>query len=551
MRRYVLLAAVCCICALCLGVMFFPSEDPVSPAEAPDPLMQMGIDKFVIVSEADMLTTSSGLRRHVRLLEDLAADSPEVWDILTDTRIRNPISDSVVRINENGSITAMVPEGNRSLIGTQDTLLLNESSFTSLSSTLSGYHRFENGNYGVTYSYPVYTSNQTYTGYVNVNIDLGLLFSALIQDMYESTGYDIWVADADGTVLYDKDSFEIGRNLQTDPLYMVPALQSTLQKILTEPAGSDRYVFYTSGWTSKAYVTAVWKTISFTSGREWRVVLTSTTPVEGSVNAAIDPGEAAMEHLLSRAFVYAGEHGKEAALAVFNDPNGEFSRDGFYVFAYDMNGTVLALPYQQELVGINRYNQMDDVGVKYVRQGIFRAAQGGGYLYYPYANPGNNYTQEMKLAYTLPVDDTWLIGTGISLHDVPQSIDWQKRENMITQVRRMVSYAHTEGKDALADVLNNPTGMFSEPGLSPYAFTNDGTLVASPGKPADVGESQMGTVNAYGISYMRDAVILGKNGGGMMYAGFVDPDTGSEKICLLYIEPVDDEWFVGSSIPLI
>ena len=46
--------------------------------------------------------------------------------------------------------------------------------------------------------------------------------------------------------------------------------------------------------------------------------------------------------------------GKTAALSAFNDPKGEFIDGELYIFAYDMNGTVLSLPYQPDLVGENR-----------------------------------------------------------------------------------------------------------------------------------------------------------------------------------------------------
>ena len=56
---------------------------------------------------------------------------------------------------------------------------------------------------------------------------------------------------------------------------------------------------------------------------------------------------------------FAEENGKEKALEVFNDPEGNFTRDGRYIFAYDYEGQNLALPYQPELIGTNRIDAQD------------------------------------------------------------------------------------------------------------------------------------------------------------------------------------------------
>jgi signal transduction histidine kinase len=110
---------------------------------------------------------------------------------------------------------------------------------------------------------------------------------------------------------------------------------------------------------------------------------------------------------------FAKKSSKEKALEVFNDPSGNFSRDGRYVFAYDYDGQSLALPYQPELVGTRRIDAQDPNGVYFIQQVIDVAKMGNGSLYYIYPDPSRNMTNKLKLSYVADVDGSWLLGSGM------------------------------------------------------------------------------------------------------------------------------------------
>ncbi len=114
---------------------------------------------------------------------------------------------------------------------------------------------------------------------------------------------------------------------------------------------------------------------------------------------------------------YARENGREQALNAFNDKNGSFVYDNLYIFAYDYNGTVLSLPFQPHLTGESRINSKDPNDVRYVQNCIDLANRGEGYLYYIYANPKENMTEELKLGYVRDVDGSWWLGAGIYASD--------------------------------------------------------------------------------------------------------------------------------------
>ncbi|MFB3765078.1 MAG: cache domain-containing protein [Methanotrichaceae archaeon] len=110
---------------------------------------------------------------------------------------------------------------------------------------------------------------------------------------------------------------------------------------------------------------------------------------------------------------YAKENGKDRALKDFNDKNGTFFKGGLYIFAYDFNGTTLALPTQPDLVGANRIDVADLNGVKFVRYMRDLAREGRGSAYYIYPDPTKNMTQRLKLSYVEKIDDNWWLGAGI------------------------------------------------------------------------------------------------------------------------------------------
>lgn len=113
------------------------------------------------------------------------------------------------------------------------------------------------------------------------------------------------------------------------------------------------------------------------------------------------------------ALLFAKKNGKQKALAAFNDQNGNFTKDGRYIFAYEYDGRNLALPFQPELIGTNRIDLRDPNGVDFVRQAIDLAKTGSGFHYYVYPDPSRNMTPALKLSYVADVDGTWFLGSGI------------------------------------------------------------------------------------------------------------------------------------------
>ncbi len=110
---------------------------------------------------------------------------------------------------------------------------------------------------------------------------------------------------------------------------------------------------------------------------------------------------------------YAKANGEARALAAFSDPNGSFVRGERRVFAYDLNGTVLALPGEPASLGSSHWNLADPDGVRMVREMREAAPDGGGFVTYI-----TNYRLDrpgvwQKCVYVAMTGDDWFVGSGI------------------------------------------------------------------------------------------------------------------------------------------
>ncbi len=102
----------------------------------------------------------------------------------------------------------------------------------------------------------------------------------------------------------------------------------------------------------------------------------------------------AMVAFVEKAYEYAKIHGKEAALAEFNNQSGRFVQGELYIFAYDLQANTLALPFQPQLVGTNRWNLTDVAGNHPLPDNIRAAQSGGGFSPLPLSGSvGQQYRQ--------------------------------------------------------------------------------------------------------------------------------------------------------------
>ena len=408
---------------------------------------------------------------------------------------------------------------------------------------------------GVSQSYPVFSASGEYLGYTDITYVPDVFLARYIEPATRGTPYDVWVAQAEGTEVYDTTKEEIGKNILTDPAYADPVLHEILVRIAREPRGNATYVFYDKDWKRTITKLAVWDT-SGIDGTEWRVVVTKevgtsagTSPTTRvTTTASTEERVANLTRFVDAASTYAREHGREKALYEFNNPTGNFTEGELYVFAYEMNGTVIALPYQPALLGTDRSLVSDANGVEFITRMTEIAREGGGYVYYIYPNPVDDYQDEFKISYVLPVDDQWFVGAGVYLPGLPAKFNATDRDALVERVKQARRYAEVQGESGAIAGFNDRNGTFADGNRYIFAYDYNGTTLALPFEPAAIGTDRSNFTDTHGVKITDWEISVARHGGGFVYADYFNPVTGKTGMKLCYVVPVSDHWLVGSGI---
>jgi len=498
----------------------------------------------------------AGNQNNSRALSTAGLSGQNAEAILAKNLQRYPWAISSLVISRDGIIMTAVPKNYAGMVGTN---LSWQPQFQKMNAargpTVSGVFRMVEGFTGISQSYPVFSSSGECLGYTDITYAPDVFLGRYIEGVTSQTAYDVWVAQTDGTVIYDTHKEEIGTNLFSDPAYADPALQEIFTRIVKEPSGSGKYTFHDRNWNRNVTKTAVWDTAGI-DGAEWRVVVTlaesdgevKTTGTPTPAGEATDARYVNLTRFVKGAAAYAKEHGKETALREFNNPNGTFIKGDLYVFAYDMNGTTIALPYQQGLLGTDRTGISDSNGVKFIDRLIEVARDGGGSLYYIYPNPEDNYREEFKISYVIPVDNEWFVGSGVYLPAMPAGFNITERDELVERVQQARGYAQVQGANKAIFDFNDRKGVFANGSRYIFAYGYNGTTLALPFQPEVIGSNRLNFSDTYGVKIIAWEISAAKRGGGFVYVDYLNPDTGAVGLKLCYVAPVDNKWLVGSGI---
>lgn len=546
-----------------IAMIFFLIVTSVSLAgctdSAPDPKIadMKGVAGELTVSiNTELDDLKAGIRNNSLALSTTGLDGSNAEAVLSENLLRHPWAVSSVVIARDGIVATAVPRNFAGMVGKNLSWQPQvQKANAERVPIVSGVFKMEEGFNGISQSFPVFSSSGEYLGYTDITYVPDVFLARHIEPVIQRTGYDVWVVQLDGTEIFDTTKEEIGKNIVSDPVYADPALHEFSTRILKEPSGIATYVFWDKEWNRNVTKTAVWDTAGI-DGATWRVVVTSaegetavkTTHIPVTSTEASDSRYANLTRFVQKANSYAKEHGKEAALREFNSLNGSFIENDLYVFAYEMNGTVIALPYQQGLLGTDRIGIADSNGVEFINRMTELARDGGGSLYYIYPNPEDNYREEFKVSSVMPVDNEWFVGAGIYLPELPAGFNTTERDELVERVKQARLYAHVQGADTAIAGFNDRNGTFANGSRYIFAYGFNGTTLALPFQPEVIGSNRMNFTDSHGVKVTQWEISVAKRGGGFVYVDYLNPDTGLPGIKLCYVAPVDDTWLVGSGM---
>jgi len=133
------------------------------------------------------------------------------------------------------------------------------------------------GFYGVVMVAPIFDVNSAFIGSLSIVIQPAEIIEAVIAPALEGTPYSIWAMQTNGTLLYDPDPAQQGKNLLTDPIYAdYPEVQAFARQVAEQQSGYGTYQYYVKNLdqTQNEVVSkeAYWMTVGI-YGTEWRLVI--------------------------------------------------------------------------------------------------------------------------------------------------------------------------------------------------------------------------------------------------------------------------------------
>jgi hypothetical protein len=130
---------------------------------------------------------------------------------------------------------------------------------------------------GVVLVAPIFDANGQFIGSLSIVIQPYKLIQPIVEGPINGTPYSMWAMQTNGTLIYDPDPAQQGKNLFTDPIYTnYTEVQTFTRQVADAQAGYGTYQYYNTNLdnTSKQVVSkeAYWTTVGI-YGTEWRLVI--------------------------------------------------------------------------------------------------------------------------------------------------------------------------------------------------------------------------------------------------------------------------------------
>jgi hypothetical protein len=200
--------------------------------------------------------------KSARLLASEGISSEQATLIISDKIQNLSYAHSSLVISSSGLVTAAVPLVYGGMVGSdlgyQQAVQLANNEKKPLNSDL--FH-LEEGFYGLSISYPIFSENNTYLGYTDATLRPEEFFRQSVVPATEQTGYDVIIVQKDGMTVYETNTEEIGRNILTNPLYDTPEIHDAVQQVIDKPSGTTRYTFWNSQWSRQVPRELTWITL--------------------------------------------------------------------------------------------------------------------------------------------------------------------------------------------------------------------------------------------------------------------------------------------------
>ena len=247
------------------------------------------IPVFIGLADSDAWSRLNGLTTSIQASLDLmdqdvgatagqikltGLDSTQTRWMLTELCGRYPYAVDCATVSPQGLLVAVEPadyhafEG-ADISGQAQVIALQQSRAPVLSNEFMSVEGFP----AVDLEWPMLDGGGSLLGAVSLMAKPAELLGSTIAPQLVGTAYTCMILQTDGTILYDADSTQIGKNTFTDPLFTpYTELLALARRVVAAPSGSGSYTFPSGGSAAPVVKQAWWSTVGL-HGTAWRVVL--------------------------------------------------------------------------------------------------------------------------------------------------------------------------------------------------------------------------------------------------------------------------------------
>jgi hypothetical protein len=130
------------------------------------------------------------------------------------------------------------------------------------------------GFYGVVVVAPIWGVNGTLVGSLSLVIQPYELLKSAVLPAIEGTPFAIWAMQVNGTLLYDPDPVQQGKNLFTDPIYVnYPTVQAFTHQVADAQTGYGTYQYHQDTVAGELVNKEAYWTTAGIYGSQWRLVI--------------------------------------------------------------------------------------------------------------------------------------------------------------------------------------------------------------------------------------------------------------------------------------
>jgi hypothetical protein len=228
---------------------------------------------------SQLASLDSALMLACRKLSTAGLTGTQAETVLSDLAANSSLIVSASSVDTKGILVATQPSRYSGIVGEdismqEHIISVHETMMPAMSNMIPLVEGFP----GAVMAAPIFDSDNRFMGSISIVIQPSALINqSIASGSSDAAQYSMWAMQANGTLIYDPDPAQQGKNLLTDPIYAeYPEVQAFAQQVSEQQSGFGSYKYYVKNLdqTQNQVVAkeAYWITIGIYD-TEWRLVI--------------------------------------------------------------------------------------------------------------------------------------------------------------------------------------------------------------------------------------------------------------------------------------